>query len=126
MTGAQVSAITRAPSGDLLRVQATESSGSTLTCDTDLVLVVVGVRPDAGLAAAAGATLGVKGAIEVDEYMRTSLPDVYAAGDCVVTHHRLLGTTWLPLGTTAHKQGRIAGEHSAETAGSGAVSGPRS
>ena len=37
--------------------------------------------------------------------MRTNLPDVFAAGDCVVTHHRLLGTTYLPLGTTAHKQG---------------------
>ena len=41
--------------------------------------------------------------------MRTNLPDVYAAGDCVVTHHRLLGETYLPLGTTAHKQGRVAG-----------------
>jgi NADPH-dependent 2,4-dienoyl-CoA reductase/sulfur reductase-like enzyme len=36
---------------------------------------------------------------------------VYAAGDCVVTHHRLLGETYLPLGTTAHKQGRVAGEN---------------
>jgi NADPH-dependent 2,4-dienoyl-CoA reductase/sulfur reductase-like enzyme len=43
--------------------------------------------------------------------MRTNLPDVFAAGDCVVTHHRLLGTTYIPLGTTAHKQGRIAGEN---------------
>jgi len=43
--------------------------------------------------------------------MRTNLPHVFAAGDCVVTHHRLLGTTYLPLGTTAHKQGRIAGEN---------------
>ena len=43
--------------------------------------------------------------------MRTSLPDVFAAGDCVVTHHRLLGETYLPLGTTAHKQGRVAGEN---------------
>ena len=43
--------------------------------------------------------------------MRTSLPDVLAAGDCVVTHHRLLGETYLPLGTTAHKQGRVAGEN---------------
>ena len=34
-----------------------------------------------------------------------------AAGDCVVTHHRLLGATYLPLGTTAHKQGRVAGEN---------------
>ena len=41
----------------------------------------------------------------------TSLPDVFAAGDCVITHHRLLGETYLPLGTTAHKQGRVAGEN---------------
>src|SRR5207247_5704625 len=59
----------------------------------------------------AGATLGVRGAIAVDEEMRTNLPDVFAAGDCVVTHHRLLGQTYLPLGTTAHKQGRVAGEN---------------
>jgi NADPH-dependent 2,4-dienoyl-CoA reductase/sulfur reductase-like enzyme len=43
--------------------------------------------------------------------MRTNLPDVFAAGDCVVTYHRLLGETYLPLGTTAHKQGRVAGEN---------------
>jgi NADPH-dependent 2,4-dienoyl-CoA reductase/sulfur reductase-like enzyme len=43
--------------------------------------------------------------------MRTNLPDVFAAGDCVVTHHRLLGKSYLPLGTTAHKQGRAAGEN---------------
>jgi NADPH-dependent 2,4-dienoyl-CoA reductase/sulfur reductase-like enzyme len=36
---------------------------------------------------------------------------VFAAGDCVITHHRLLGVTYLPLGTTAHKQGRVAGEN---------------
>jgi NADPH-dependent 2,4-dienoyl-CoA reductase/sulfur reductase-like enzyme len=76
-----------------------------------MVLVVVGVRPDTALAAEAGATLGVRGAIAVDERMRTNLPDVFAAGDCVVTHHRLLGPTYLPLGTTAHKQGRVAGEN---------------
>ena len=43
--------------------------------------------------------------------MATGLPHVWAAGDCVITHHRLLGTTYLPLGTTAHKQGRVAGEN---------------
>ena len=82
-----------------------------MTALADLVLVVVGVRPDTGLAAAAGATLGVRGAIAVDRRMQTGLPDVLAAGDCVVTHHRLLGETYLPLGTTAHKQGRVAGEN---------------
>jgi NADPH-dependent 2,4-dienoyl-CoA reductase/sulfur reductase-like enzyme len=43
--------------------------------------------------------------------MHTTVPDVFAAGDCVVTYHRLLGETYLPLGTTAHKQGRVAGEN---------------
>jgi NADPH-dependent 2,4-dienoyl-CoA reductase/sulfur reductase-like enzyme len=43
--------------------------------------------------------------------MRTNLPDVLAAGDCVETYHRLLNRpAYLPLGTTAHKQGRVAGE----------------
>ncbi len=41
----------------------------------------------------------------------TNLPDGFAAGDCAVTHHRLLGDTYLPLGTTAHKQGRLAAEN---------------
>ncbi len=43
--------------------------------------------------------------------MATGLPHVWAVSDCVVTHQRLLGTTYRPLGTTAHKQGRIAGEN---------------
>jgi NADPH-dependent 2,4-dienoyl-CoA reductase/sulfur reductase-like enzyme len=77
----------------------------------DLVLVVVGVRPDTDLAVAAGVETGVRGALRVDRRMRTNLPDVFAAGDCVETWHRLLeAPTYLPLGTTAHKQGRIAGE----------------
>jgi NADPH-dependent 2,4-dienoyl-CoA reductase/sulfur reductase-like enzyme len=77
----------------------------------DLVLVVTGVQPDTKIAEAAGARLGTLGAIEVDRRMHTGIPHVWAAGDCVVTHHRLLGATYLPLGTTAHKQGRIAGEN---------------
>ena len=77
----------------------------------ELVLVVVGVRPDTELAEAAGVQTGVRGAIRVDRRMRTNLPDVLAAGDCVETWHRLLeNPAYLPLGTTAHKQGRIAGE----------------
>lgn len=77
----------------------------------DLVIAVTGVRPNTGLLTAAGATTGPGAAIAVDDHMRTGLPDVYAAGDGVTTKHRLLGDTWLPLGTTAHKQGRIAGEN---------------
>jgi NADPH-dependent 2,4-dienoyl-CoA reductase/sulfur reductase-like enzyme len=81
------------------------------TATADLVLVVVGVRPDTDLAVAAGVETGVRGALRVDRQMRTNLPDVLGAGDCVETWHRLLeAPTYLPLGTTAHKQGRIAGE----------------
>jgi NADPH-dependent 2,4-dienoyl-CoA reductase/sulfur reductase-like enzyme len=77
----------------------------------DLVLVVVGVRPDTDLAVAAGVETGVRRELRVDRRMRTNLPDVLAAGDCVETWHRLLDRpAYLPLGTTAHKQGRIAGE----------------
>ena len=115
LTGTTVRAVTRAAAGQAgrLHVQATAPDGSAVTRAADMVLVVVGVRPDTTLAAEAGARLGVKGAIAVDRGMRTSLPDVFAAGDCVVTYHRLLGETYLPLGTTAHKQGRVAGENAA-------------
>jgi NADPH-dependent 2,4-dienoyl-CoA reductase/sulfur reductase-like enzyme len=110
--GTRVEAITGGDGDEgHVAVRAVDPEGAPLTFSADVVLVVVGVRPDTDLAAAAGAQLGVKGAIEVDRKMRTNLPDVFAAGDCVVTHHRLLGTNYLPLGTTAHKQGRVAGEN---------------
>jgi NADPH-dependent 2,4-dienoyl-CoA reductase/sulfur reductase-like enzyme len=113
LTGTTVQAISKAPPGAAgrLAVQAIAADGTPVTRTADLVLVVVGVRPDTDLAASAGASLGARGAIAVDRQMRTGLPDVFAAGDCVITHHRLLGETYLPLGTTAHKQGRVAGEN---------------
>ena len=113
LTGTTVQAISKAPPGRAgrLEVAATSADGTAVTRAADMVLVVVGVRPETTLAAEAGAALGVKGAIAVDAGMRTGLPDVFAAGDCVITHHRLLGVTYLPLGTTAHKQGRVAGEN---------------
>jgi NADPH-dependent 2,4-dienoyl-CoA reductase/sulfur reductase-like enzyme len=113
LTGTTVQAINTAPPGGSgrLQVQAAAADGTAVTRTADMVLVVVGVRPETTLAAEAGATLGSKGAIAVDPKMRTGLPDIYAAGDCVITHHRLLGETYLPLGTTAHKQGRVAGEN---------------
>jgi len=113
LTGTTVQAIrkTRPGQAGRLEVQATAADGTAVTRAADMVLVVVGVRPETALAAEAGAELGVKGAVAVDPGMRTNLPDVFAAGDCVITHHRLLGVTYLPLGTTAHKQGRVAGEN---------------
>jgi len=108
-----VTQIRRAEDGDerRLRVDAVAADGSAVTRSVDMVLVVVGVRPNSELATNAGAALGAKGAVLVDSQMRTNLRDVFAAGDCAVTHHRLLGESYLPLGTTAHKQGRVAGEN---------------
>ncbi|WP_272944668.1 FAD-dependent oxidoreductase [Kribbella catacumbae] len=80
----------------------------------DAVLVVSGVTPDSELAASAGVKVDRRGTIIVDRRMRTNVPDLWAAGDCVHTHHVLLSEpSYVPLGTTAHKQGRVAGENAA-------------
>ncbi len=110
--GTRVEAIAPAERGErALVVSATGPDGKPRSYPADVVLIVVGVRPNTELAASAGVKLGFKDAIAVDRRMRTNLPHVYAAGDCVETHHRLLGTTYLPLGTTAHRQGRVAAEN---------------
>jgi NADPH-dependent 2,4-dienoyl-CoA reductase/sulfur reductase-like enzyme len=78
----------------------------------DIVLVATGVKAASQLAVQAGISTGQKGAIHVDTSMRTNIPDIYAAGDCVETWHRVLEQyKYLPLGTTSHKQGRVAGEN---------------
>ncbi|GAB3148168.1 FAD-dependent oxidoreductase [Microbacterium neimengense] len=108
LTGTRIEAVTR--DAGRLTVSGTRD-GDAFFRSADLVLVVVGVRPNTSLLTAAGASTGAGGAVVVDEHMRTGLPNVWAAGDGVVTHHRLLGVTYLPLGTTSHKQGRVAGEN---------------
>ncbi len=80
----------------------------------DFVILSIGVRPESTLADKAGITLGVNRAVEVDDHMRTSLPDVFAAGDCADALSIVTGKkVYIPLGTTANKQGRIAGENAA-------------
>jgi NADPH-dependent 2,4-dienoyl-CoA reductase/sulfur reductase-like enzyme len=82
--------------------------------DGDLVLMVVGVRPESDLARRSGVATNEQGAIVVDRQMRTNVPHIYAAGDCVTTWHRILERdSYMPLGTTSHKQGRVAGENAA-------------
>ncbi|WAX58415.1 FAD-dependent oxidoreductase [Jatrophihabitans cynanchi] len=111
-TNTTVTRIRRTEDGPArLHVEGTGPESEPLGWDVDLVLVVVGVRPDTELLTAAGARTGPRGAVVVDASMATGLPHVWAAGDCVITHHRQLGVTYLPLGTTAHKQGRVAGEN---------------
>lgn len=94
--------------GDGIRV--TTSDGRVL--DTDLVLVATGVRPVAELAAAAGLALGAAGAIAVDAQLRTSDPDVYAAGDCADARHAITGeSVWFPLALRANRAGKYIGDN---------------
>ena len=80
----------------------------------DLVLVAVGVRPNVTLAGSAGIALGTTGAIAVDDHQRTNVAHVYAAGDCAEAYHRVLQQpVYIPLGTTANKQGKVAGANAA-------------
>jgi NADPH-dependent 2,4-dienoyl-CoA reductase/sulfur reductase-like enzyme len=92
-------------------------SGSTL--DTDIALIGAGIRPNSDIAKEAGIELGPAGVIKVNAKMETSVPGIYAAGDCVEAYHLILGrNVYVPLGTTANKQGRVAGEN---IAGGGAT-----
>jgi len=76
----------------------------------DLVVLGLGVRPNVRLAQEAGIPLGTSGGIAVDARMRTQVPGVWAAGDCVESWHRLSGQrVVVALGTHANKQGRVAG-----------------
>jgi NADPH-dependent 2,4-dienoyl-CoA reductase/sulfur reductase-like enzyme len=78
----------------------------------DLVLLAIGVRPDTRLAQAAGLKIGSTGAIAVNFAQQTSLPNVYAAGDCCESFHKV-SRRWvnIPLGDIANKQGRVAGRN---------------
>ncbi len=90
--------------------------GSVLLADgskipAGLTLLAAGVRPETTLAKNAGIELGIAGSIKVNSRMETSIPDIYACGDCVEHIHLVTGkAVWRPLGSTANKTGRIAGD----------------
>jgi len=78
--------------------------------EADVVLMSLGIRPQVELAKQAGLKIGETGAIWVNEKMETSVEGVYAAGDCAETTHLITGErVWIPLGSTANKQGRVVG-----------------
>ena len=90
------------------RVEAIETDKGTYKAD--LVLVSVGVKPNTDFLEGTNIRTNHKGAIEVNAYMQTNVQDVYAAGDCA-THYHVIKEIHdhIPLGTTANKQGRLAG-----------------
>lgn len=78
----------------------------------ELVIMAVGVLPETALARQMGLTLGIKGAIVVDEHMQTSQPDIYAVGDAVEVRHAVTGMpSHIALAGPANKQGRIVADH---------------
>ena len=110
LTSVSATEVVQVSDGPRPRLAVIDSAGG--RHPADLVIFAIGVRPNSELAHDAGAVLGANNAIAVTRDMRTSLPDVFAAGDCVETYHRLLKRqTYISLGAIAHKQGRIAGEN---------------
>jgi NADPH-dependent 2,4-dienoyl-CoA reductase/sulfur reductase-like enzyme len=80
------------------------------TYETDLVLIAIGVMPNTDFIDHTDMHKGVKNTILVNRYMETSIKDIYAAGDCATQYNRLKKRDeFVPLGTHANKQGRIAG-----------------
>ena len=80
------------------------------TVPVDMAVVGVGIRPNTDLLDGTGVDLGPGEAIRVDDHGRTSLPDVYAAGDCATARHAVTGEPdWVPLGLTANRAGRAIG-----------------
>jgi NADPH-dependent 2,4-dienoyl-CoA reductase/sulfur reductase-like enzyme len=112
---ARLNAVRAQDSARLEAVDGAAGSGLIAVVDgteiaTDLVVIAVGVRPATDLLIEAGAGHLPDRSVVVDEGMRTSLPDVYAAGDAVALPHLVLGRpAWVPLGPAANKTGRVAG-----------------
>lgn len=75
----------------------------------DLVLFATGVRPELALAKQCGLAIGPSGALVVDGHLRTSDPDIFAAGDMIEVQHAISGRrARIPLAGPANRQGRIA------------------
>jgi len=95
----------RGKDGKVIHVQTASQE-----IEADAVLMGLGIRPQVELAKKAGLRIGETGAIWVNEKMETSTEGIYAAGDCAETIHLVTGKrVWIPLGSTANKQGRVVG-----------------
>lgn len=77
--------------------------------EADIILIATGVKPNVEIAKDAGIELGESGAIKVNNKMQTNIKDIYAAGDCAEKIQIVSNTPqWVPLGSTANKEGRCA------------------
>ncbi len=84
--------------------------------EADFVLESVGIEPETSLAAEAGIMLGEKHGILVDDYMRTNVTDIFAAGDCVEVKSIVTGKpVYIPLALNANRGGKLAGGNAAKS-----------
>jgi NADPH-dependent 2,4-dienoyl-CoA reductase/sulfur reductase-like enzyme/rhodanese-related sulfurtransferase len=102
----------------VLRIVGDENSNVTAVVTNkgeipaDIVLLSIGVRANVHIAKDAGLQIGATGGVAVNQYMQTSDPDIYAAGDCVENTHLVSGQkSYAPMGSTANKQGRVIADH---------------
>ncbi len=99
------------------KVVKIDAEAKTVVTDTgrvlssEIVIISAGVKPAVGIAQQAGIELGMTGAIKVDHHMETSIKGIYAVGDCAESYFLMDGTPcYRPMGSTANKTGRIAGD----------------
>ena len=94
--------------GDYDGVKAVKTS-SGKEVEADFVIIASGVRPNSEIAGNAGIELGAMNAIKVNDRMQTSIENIYACGDCCEDHLIVSDSkVWIPLGSTANKEGRTA------------------
>ncbi len=103
--------------GQAVRKIETSGAGLSVVCDkvtldADMVLVAIGIRPNSEIAAAAGIETGIRQAISVDRFMKTSDEHIYAAGDCADAYHVVTGKkVWIPLALRANRAGWAAADN---------------
>jgi len=109
--GKYVNTITETDTGKLsVQIKDKKSANHEEHILTDMVLLATGIKPEVSIAEEAEIVLGETGAIAVDEYGQTNIPDIYAAGDCAEVKHTVTGqSVYIPLALTANRNGRAIG-----------------
>lgn len=112
--GERIEEIVGSRDGQVKCVKTTNTNTTKREIYADFIVLGTGVRPNSEIARDAGIEIGYANAIKVDDHMRTNIPGIFAAGDCATARSYVTNKdTYLPLGTTANKQGRVAGENAA-------------
>jgi NADPH-dependent 2,4-dienoyl-CoA reductase/sulfur reductase-like enzyme/rhodanese-related sulfurtransferase len=92
--------------------ESTVALSNGVVLPAEMIILAIGVRPDIKLAKEAGLTIGTRGGIDVDDFNRTSDPDIYAVGDVAEKTDAIDGSsTLVPLANLANRHGRVVADH---------------